>query len=219
MVIILVQPRNPLAVRLGGMLALVAMGIGVSFIMVAMAFYPGFDIRIYSASQLGSIESPLPLLFDAGLILAGIIAVPFFQALFLALGRVSTAKKSLVWARFFSFAACAGLSLCGVFSMDIPTRIPHFIFAGIFFLGGLLFCVCFGKAMHDSKRLPRFLAWTSFAVAGFFALLFAIPTELVEWLVFFAIVSWVVENGLFLTIKGNSLDEERIKQNRVDLNR
>jgi hypothetical membrane protein len=194
--------HNAIGHRAGGLLALVSMVIGVSFIFATMAFYPGYYMRQHSVSHLGSSFSTIPLLFDAGLILAGSLAIPFFHALALVLEEGTTAKRSLKFAQFFSITACVALAFCGVFAMDPATVIPHFLFAGWFFLGGLVFCILFGKVMKDHAAIPRWQVAVNFIVAGFFGLLFAVPGTLTEWLVFFAIVTWVVETGAFLSSFG-----------------
>jgi hypothetical membrane protein len=197
---VVVSRFSPAAIdnRFGGLLALASMAIGVSFIFASMAFYPGYDMRIHSVSHLGSSCSPKPLLFDAGLILAGTIAIPFFHALARVVDKGTTSKRALKYARFFSITASISLAFCGVFPMDPATAIPHFLFAGWFFLGGLMFCLLFGKAMKGHPAFPRWQVAINFVVAGFFSLIFAVPGTLTEWLVFFAIVAWVVETGMFL---------------------
>ncbi|NMC07152.1 MAG: hypothetical protein GYA24_18190, partial [Candidatus Lokiarchaeota archaeon] len=110
MVLVQCGSPNTLQARRGGVLAIISMVAGVSLIFATMSVYPGYDMRIHSVSHLGSRFSQAPIVFDAGLILAGIIAIPFFTTLARVLDEGTTSKRALKFARFFSITACIALA-------------------------------------------------------------------------------------------------------------
>jgi hypothetical membrane protein len=159
--------------------------------------------------------------FNGGLVLAGLLFLPFAAHLGIVLGSV------LGWVgAFFAAAASLGVAAVGIFPMNTLKR--HVPAAMIFFYGGLLMALTIGLAILTQPAgravVPRVASLLSLLAACAFGSFVALPRivmpELVrtiqldpqvlrerprfwilpfmEWLVFFTTISWLLGMALFL---------------------
>ncbi len=186
----------------GGIYGLISMAIGVSFIFIAMSQSPGFNIAEDTVSSLGIVPRFGGILFNIGLILAGIIAIPFFLYLGRSLKRDGFIDIIRILAVIISIIACISLSMVGCFpAYSGLYSIFHRIFALIFFFTGLIFCILFSFVMWVDPNFSKLQAITRFIVAAIFAIFLITRTALTEWAVFFAIIFWVIENSIYILYK------------------
>ena len=100
----------------GSIYGIISMTIGAGAILVSLLLYPGYSIITQFVSWLGIGPGLAGPIFNIGLILAGVIAIPFF----ISLGRIlkqeengnPRLKKRAV---IISIIACLSLSLVGCF--------------------------------------------------------------------------------------------------------
>lgn len=186
----------------GGIYGLVSMSIGVSLIFLAMTQYPGYNLIEYYISYLGFGPGLSAPLFNIGLIVAGLVAIPSFLDLARILDGEEINQKAWKRAKQFSIAACIFLSLVGCFpAYNLILLIFHGMAAMGFFVCGFLFCVLFTYLMNKDTRFSRIQIYIGIIVSGVFALFMVTIRPLTEWLVFFAIVFWVCETNLYVLFK------------------
>ncbi len=197
-----------------------------SAVLAAGLAYRGAQGESYSIlnhfiSELGQIGvSRAAPVFNAGLVIAGVLFMPFCAGVSLRLRTVTG------WAAFaagvLASAACAGV---GFFPMN--TMGSHIFFAMWFFRLGLVTVLIYGAAIlfqpraSSGERLPRAAALASVpAVLAYSAFLFLSgmltqggpnpldtgafqkrpsvwPLAILEWLVFFTTILWFLATAVF----------------------
>lgn len=173
----------------GAIFGLLSVGIGVLCDFISFLFIPDYNIFNNLASELGL--GPGGIYFRVGLIISGIIAVPFDIYLGRALRKERVNDKTVNFAVAISIISCLSMSLTGVFPMIKTQRlifIIHGIFAGISWIGGLLYSVLFGYLMLKDENFSNNLAYLSFIEAGLFLLVFIIFLPFTEWFMIFGII-------------------------------
>lgn len=176
-----------------GKFGILAMISGVILIFWAMGINGSYNLALQHISELGIGPGGSGIVFDLGLISAGALAIPFFIGLGKILDREATNQRVRKRTVNCSILACVSLIGTGLFPMHDTLLIPHFIFAFLFFINGLLFCVQFSYLMAKDDRFSRAHAYLGYFVAIFFGIYLATPwMGLTEWLVFFSIVFWMV---------------------------
>jgi len=186
----------------GGIYAMISMAVGVSLIFIAMSQFPGYNMVDYYVSELGAGPGLSGPIFNIGLILAGIIAIPFFVHLGRILkqeGIYDIVRKLAVG---ISIIACICLSIVGCFPATSGlSLVLHYYFAMGFFFSGLLFCFLFSVLMFKESKYSNIQVIIGCFVAITFAIFLILKYPLPEWIVFFSIVFWVLENGIYIYYK------------------
>jgi hypothetical membrane protein len=194
---------------------LLASAIGLVFILAPMVPYQGtegesFSIFTHYVSELGelgvSVWAPV---FNIGMILAGLMFIPFFIGLGLYLDNV-LAKIGAIGGVYSAIS----IVLVGIFPMNYLTE--HYIVAMSFFFSGMImvFIWAIAIAIQKEPRIPKY-----FSVGGlingiiFAAFLlvrgdegpgrpeFSLTTTL-EWSIYFAIVGYLLAIALYVFLKG-----------------
>jgi len=176
-----------------------------------------FSILNHFISELGRVGvSPLAPLFNGGLVVAGILYVPFALGLGTMLGGWWAAAGTVA-------ALVSAVSVAGVGIFPMNDLQPHIMAAMTFFRSGLLTMLLFGVAIHRQKRertvvdrraniaggvallaYAAFLAWIWERPGGSSGLDASFGTDrpavwtaaLLEWAVMAASVAWFLVVGL-----------------------
>lgn len=184
---------------LPGWFSLISMACGVSLVFFSMALVPGYRMDLFYVSDLGTTSAAT--VFGLGLLSSGLFAIPFFEALGNSLKRSTIKVRTVENASIFAKLACIGLCGAGLFPAVEPTRLLHAISALLFFVSGLLFTLLFSRAMWNHGLFSRWQSWHGVAVGCVFLLFLATGVPATEWMVFFAIVSWVIQVGIYMIWK------------------
>jgi hypothetical membrane protein len=194
----------------------VGSGIFLAFVLSSRIGYVGRSGESYSflnhyISELGEVGvSHLAPLFNTGMILGGFVLIVFMVGLGMYIKN--TAARIAMGVGVFSGVACI---LVGVFPMNHLHA--HSIVATSFFVSGMLMVAVFSVAIARQKeaRIPKLLSIAGVVVVGVFIaflldsfvigygfghgplyVIFVRPhiwwRTILEWGVFFAIVSWVL---------------------------
>ncbi|MDH4214285.1 MAG: DUF998 domain-containing protein, partial [Candidatus Thorarchaeota archaeon] len=145
--------------------------IGLVFILTPQLVYVGtygeqFSMFNHYVSELGEIGvSQLAMMFNLGMMLAGIFFVPFMIGLGLYLNNIISKLAGLVGV----FSACA-IYMVGIFPMNFSPE--HGIAAISFFLSGLVMTLlwAFGILTQKNVRIPKIFSLGGFITATIFAL-------------------------------------------------
>lgn len=186
--------------------------IGFVFILTPQLFYTGtlgepFSMFNHYVSELGELGvSEFAMMFNIGLMLAGIFFIPFMIGLGLYLNNFIGKIAAIVGA----FSAIS-IYLVGIFPMN--NEVMHGITAISFFLSGLVMTILWSFAILAQRnvKIPKILSLGGFINAAIFALFLYGPWEsfgairpafsmqvTLEWAIYFAIVSYMFTLALYV---------------------
>ena len=186
----------------GGVYGLLSVIVGVGGDLIALFLYPRYDFLVHKISELGM--GPGALFFNIGLILAGIIAIPFDVYLGRALRERGSDEKLIQGAVIISIICCISLSLVGVFPSNKENEVIlllHGIFSLICFLGGSIYLILFSLLMTKDDRFPKLLAYLGIIVAGLFSIFTFTWVSSTEWIANIGIVFWTVTIASYMLYK------------------
>ena len=184
---------------------------GIVMILTPMVPYVGtegepFSIFTHYVSQLGDIVvSELAWMFNLGMMVTGLIFVPFMIGMGLYLENIVGKIAGLV-------GVYSGISIffVGVFPMNYPEHVPV---ALSFFLSGLIMSILWTLAilMPNQSKLPKWISIGGFVNIFFFAAFLYWPYEQIpllnpplslqttlEWGIYFAIVGFLFSLALYI---------------------
>jgi hypothetical membrane protein len=186
--------------------------IGLVFILTPQLFYTGtmgepFSMFNHYVSELGELGvSEFAMMFNIGMMLAGLFFIPFMIGLGLYLENIIGKIAALVGA----FSALS-INLVGIYPMN--NAIMHGITALSFFLSGLIMTVLWSFAILAQKnvKIPKIFSLGGFITAAIFALFLYGPWEGVgavrpefsmritlEWAIYFAIIGYLFGLALYV---------------------
>jgi len=194
--------ENLLGIVPGGVFGLCSMSLGGSFIFISLFNYPNYSMIDYYISYLGYGPGLSGPFFNIGLIISGLLIIPFFIYLvkiFKIEGRNERFNKNTIR---IAILACISLSLVGLFpAYNYFCLIIHGIFAALFFISSGIFCVAISYLMWKDPRFPKIQSYVGFILGGIFALYVATLQPIFEWICFFGIAGWVIETSAFCLYK------------------
>jgi hypothetical membrane protein len=120
---------------------------------VAVPYFPDYNIRVHSASDLGSDRSSLPIILNTGAILTGVCG------LFAAVGLTRHMRRVGVprWLAYVVGACCVSLGLAaiwaGSFPMPDPRHNPGALGAGMFLMPWVMLLAFFFVQRANAMRV------------------------------------------------------------------
>lgn len=171
----------------------------IPFRLLWISYFPllipntGYSITEQYISELGI--GPSASLFNTGLVIGGILALPIFPGL-LGLFRGSTiAKIGTV------FGVISGLGSIGVGLCPMGISPYHGLFAMIFFLCIGIAIILFSLEMYQIKFFTIALVIYGFSFVIVDLSFLFLRTPLPEWAVFFIVTTWIIAVGLWVLLK------------------
>ena len=206
----------------GGYFAiLTAIAGGLTVMISSILYYIGepFTFSSHWISHLGAGPNGSGLVFTIGFIITSIFAVPFLIYLNLYMREGMEGHKLLMAESFIaSMIAIAGLIVNAIWNMGDDPYL-HITGSTTFFFGGFFMVVFYCIWMFLSSKIPTKQAAVGLIVACIFAafLISFLPTfgtedlfilltstdpiagvtRFIEWIVFFAIIAWFFEMGIY----------------------
>jgi hypothetical membrane protein len=186
----------------GGFFGLLSFIVGFSFIFIAYFKVPGFSMLENTISSLGVVPGITGLIFNIGLILAGITAIP----LFIYLGRTLQSEgfnKNLKKIAFtFSIIICISLCLIGCFpAYNNIIGVFHGLFAGTYFICGLISSILFSFLIWSDLRFSKIQSLISLTVGGTFGFYLITGWPIAEWILLYASLFWVFEISIYTLLR------------------
>ena len=198
--------------------------IGLAFILIPQTVYVGthgepFSMFNHYVSELGELGvSELAMMFNLGLMLAGILFVPFMIGLGLYLRSMVSKIAALVGV----FSAIA-IYMVGIFPMNFSAE--HSLAAISFFLSGLVMTLLWALGIFAQKeaRVPKILSLGGFINTAIFALFLYGPWEglsdldarpafnmvvTLEWAIYFSIVGYLLVLSLYVWRKERKVESQ-----------
>ncbi|TFG30398.1 MAG: hypothetical protein EU532_01230, partial [Promethearchaeota archaeon] len=182
----------------GSIYGLISVSLTFLFVFLSYIHFPGYNILYNDISVLGIGPGVSAPLFNNGLKIVGIIAIPFFIYLGKILKQTSNNIKMINRAVKLSIMGCLSLSLIGFFPViNFTMSIIHAGLALIFFLCSMINLVIFSITILKDQRFSNLHSHVGFIIAGLIAFYIAVRWSLVEWIVFFALGFWIIDLSIY----------------------
>ena len=192
-----------------GIISVVAGGIGM---VIAYIFFPGYNFVERMISDLGA--GPGGLFFNIGLIMSGILGIPFAISLNSSIKSAPIDKRLKKCAFIIAILSCVSLSLIGVFPAIEGNTLSlafHGLFASISWICGLLYCTLYSVVILKNSDYSKFYAYLGFFVAGIFLLTLLTWIPVIEWFMLATFNVWI------LTISIRKVYHSRKAQKTIEL--
>lgn len=172
-----------------GLLSVVA---GVIGDLISASLFPGYNITVNMISDLG--VGPGALFFNMGVILSGLIGIPYLihlgKTLFEQNMMKSATEKVAITGSIISSVT---LSLIGVFPANrnnYSILLIHGTIATICYLGAVIYLSIYGKCMLRDDRFSKSMGYVAFITAGCFIIVLLTWLPLIQWIANIAIILW-----------------------------
>lgn len=171
-------------------------------ILISFFSFPGYNLLLYDVSYLA--VGPYGLFFNLGLILSGIISIPFHFYIYSIIEneKISSYFKNIAF--FLSVLSSLTLSLIGFFPVlneNIFILVIHGILALITFVAITIYCFIYGIFFLKNSRFSIMHSVLSFSVSGIFLFYFTNRWSIVEWIGVGSIMIWITFNVIFALFK------------------
>lgn len=167
--------------------------------IIAALFIPGYNIHTNMISDLG--VGPGGIFFSLGIILSGILSIPFIYYL---MQQLDLSKKN----KYLRFGLKASwiislitYILVGFFPGDPGLGVIfliHGMTAVISWISGVVYTSIIGYFMFIDDRFSRFQALSSFFIAIAVIIFFITWLPLFEWIISISLGVWYVINASYL---------------------
>ncbi len=186
--------------------------IGLVFILTPQLFYEGslgepYSMFIHYISELGEVGvSELAWMFNLGMILAGILFIPFMIGLGFYIDNIISKITMLI-----GVFSCVSIVFVGIYPMNYGYE--HMISALSFFLSGMVMTLFWALAILAQKevRVHKGLSLGGFLNMALFMLFLYGPWEQIglitpefsmsaalEWAIYFAIVGYLLLLSIYI---------------------
>ncbi|MEM3526455.1 MAG: DUF998 domain-containing protein [Candidatus Jordarchaeaceae archaeon] len=201
--------EKPRLILIGGILAVISMSVNLICVLGAVITYTSLPFRLdwlfylpilvpntgYSMvnqaiSELG--VGPSAPLFNTGLIIGGILALPIFPCLLGLFGGSKLAKIGAI------FGVIGALGAIGVGLCPMVVSPYHGLFAMIFFLSVGIAIILLSIDMYQTKFFPKVLPLYGFFFAIVDILFLLLRAWILEWMVFFVVTTWILVLGIWV---------------------
>ena len=178
---------------LGGFFGIISVIIRLTGDFTAIMFTPNYNMVDDLISDLG--VGPGAIFFSLGLIISGIVSIPFYVSL-KNIFRIEEINESLrKMAIVFSGISIITYILLGFFPSD-PTNILIFILHGVFALiswvTGAGYLALYSYMSIKYKKSSKFQGYFGYCVVGTVILFIFTWVPVTEWIMTFAIMSWII---------------------------
>lgn len=192
-----------LKTQIGPVCGLLSVIIGLSSDLIALSFFSGFDFN-NMISWLGGEYSPCALLFNLGIIFSGIFAFPLFLHINRVLKEENISSKLRKATIVIALNSCIFFTLVGVFPSLAYNELFSFLH-GIFFvismIGGIIYLLFYSVLFLKSISFNRFQSYLGFVVILIFVIFLFTWIPIIEWLMTFAIITWMTTISIYLLYK------------------
>jgi hypothetical membrane protein len=186
----------------GGIFGLLSVLFALKGILISLFTFPGYNLLFYDVSYLA--VGPKGLIFDLGLIISGVIVIPFDFYMYSIVGNKEISFRLKKVALLLSVISSLTLSLIGFFPVlydNIIILVIHGILALITFVGITIYCFLYGLFFLKNSRFSLLHPILSFSVSGIFLFYFTNRWSIVEWIGVGSIMIWIIFNAIFTLFK------------------
>ena len=166
---------------------------------LAYLFFPGYNIFDNLVSDLG--VGPGAIFFSLGLIISGILSIPFYVTLARSLRSDDVNEKMRKAALKFFYISDFTYILLGVFPSiedNIIIYIIHGTLVAISIASGLGYLLLYSILMLRAQNFSKYQAYHGFIVAVLYATFLLTWIPIIEWVMNMAILSWITVNSVYI---------------------
>jgi len=189
---------------IGPICGLLSVIISLTGDLIALLFFSGFNFDDNMISILGGEWSPGATFFNLGIILSGILAFPLFLHINRILKEEKISSKLRKAAIVIALISCIVFSLVGVFP-SLEDNLLYSDLHGIFFvismIGGIIYLLFYSVLFLKSNSFNRFQSYLGFVVILIFAIFLFTWIPIIEWVMTFAIIAWMMSISIYLLYK------------------
>lgn len=200
-----------------GIIAFIILVISVTVAqMLYMTVDPTYNLTTNFISDLGTGPNGSDVVFSIGMILAGIIQIPYYIYLGWYLQKKDKNMNLLRKGMIAGIIASIGFILVGIFPFDPNDNFSynmHIIAAGILFYGVLIMLLIYGISEYRNPKIPNLLSILAFITAILYGAFitsaiiqyltstpFQAYTYIIEWIGSWAMVVWMIAH-IYYTLK------------------
>ena len=168
------------------------------FISIVL-FHKGYSFFKNMISELG--RGTYGFIFSMGLILSGIISIPYYLALGRTFNKDMVNKKLKKVAIIFSIVSIVTFVFVGVFPSleeNYIIYVTHGTFAFISLACGTIYLIVFSYIMLKDEKYSKLQAYHGFIVAGAYIIFLFTWIPIIEWIITFGLISWISTNSIFM---------------------
>lgn len=174
----------------GSVFGLISFGISLFTHLIGVLLYPNYDMTRMAISFLG--DGYGGIIYRVGLILTGIIGIPFCVYLGKSFENKATTEPIRKLALTGSIIYCVSLIFVGYFwRSNIIVSFIHGLFAFLCWVDGLIFIGLFSILMLKDERFPKSIAFFGFITAGTFLLHLTVLSSITQWIMTLSTMLWV----------------------------
>jgi hypothetical membrane protein len=174
----------------GNVFGLISFGISLFTHLIGVLLYPNYDMTRMAISFLG--DGYGGIIYRVGLILTGIIGIPFCVYLGKSFENKATTEPIRKLALTGSIIYCVSLIFVGYFwRSNIIVSFIHGLFAFLCWVDGLIFIGLFSILMLKDERFPKSIAFFGFITAGTFLLHLTVLSSITQWIMTLSTMLWV----------------------------
>jgi len=186
----------------GGFFGLLSVSFAFVGILTSFLTFPGYNIVFCDVSYLAA--GPLGFIFNLGLIISGVVAIPFHFYMNTLAVNDSINPRLRKFALSLSLVSSLALSLIGFFPVltdNIIVLLIHGILALLTFGGITIYCFLYGIFFIKIAKFSILHSYLSFLVSAIFIFYFINRWSLVEWIGVGSIMVWITYNAIFTLFK------------------
>lgn len=202
---------------IGGLFAVISTLVGAGFILGAVVTYTAFPFRPISLPGFPIIlpvlntgynlmrqfvsemsAGPSSFLYNTGIIVSGILALPFYPTIIRLLRSTVIAKIGAVTGVISSL----GMSMSSVYPLYVHTS-EHLLFAMIFFIFTGISIVLLSYEIFRGKFFSKVNVVIGVALAVVDIIFLVTRAPLAEWMITFLVIAWLILAGTTMIIKRN----------------
>lgn len=189
----------------GGFYGILSLIARISGDLLAYLLFPGYSIFDNMVSDLGVGKGGI--FFSLGLIISGIVCIPFYVVLARSLKSEEINEKTIRLGLMFFYISDIAYILVAFFPSVENNYIiytAHGVLAVISWLTGIVYLIIFSKLMIKNKNYSKLPAYSGFCLIGFLLVFLFTWIPILEWLMTFAFIVWLMIISCY--VRYNKLD-------------
>lgn len=177
----------------GGVFGLASVAIILFGDFIAILSFPGYNFFENMVSELG--VSPRGIFFNIGIILSGILAMPFYIHLSKTFVGENINENLRKTAIISSMISCITYCFLGVFpavESDFILYHLHGILAFVSMTSGVGYLISFNLLIIKTSKFKKSQAYLGFFVAALYTFFLCTWWPIIEWIMSFAVITWII---------------------------
>jgi len=177
----------------GGLYGILSVIIRISGDFIAFLFFPEYNMINNMVSDLG--VGPGGIFFSLGLIISGIISIPFYVALARSLQSEGVNEKMRKTGLIFFYISDITYIMMGFFpSVEkiYLIYLAHGVFAIISWLTAIIYLVIFSKLMKKDGKFSALPSYSGYLLIIVMIIFLCTWLPIIEWVMTFTFIIWVL---------------------------